>query len=158
MKKIILLTITLIFLLPSCITRKACERKFPSIEHDSISFVTNTVTVYRDTTVYIKLPGDTVYESIPIGEGVSVLKTPFAKSYAWVKDGRLEHRVEQEDTVINRIFNGAIRIKEKSEKLKTKVENNKNANHLFDSSFIKSSIKIFIIFMVLILVLRMIRK
>lgn len=107
--KQLFLVVLLSILASSCITRKACERRFPLTGYDSISVVTNTVTTYRDTTIYIHLPGDTVYRSIGVDEGVSELKLPMARSLAWVKDGRLEHRLERRDTVIQKGLPDAIK-------------------------------------------------
>lgn len=93
----------------SCVTRKACEKRFPPIEKDSVRIVRETVTTIRDTTIYITLKGDTVFRSIPMGQGVSKLETPFAISYASVRDGRLNHRLEQRDTAVGVTIKGAVK-------------------------------------------------
>lgn len=112
--KLLLLMVLLSFIASSCITRKACDRRYSPISYDSVSVVTHTVTTYRDTTIYIHLPGDTVYKSIGLNEGVSELQTSFAKSYAWVKDGKLEHKLEQKDSIMQNKIDDGIKITEKS--------------------------------------------
>lgn len=104
MKRYSLLTLILItlVLLTSCVTRQACERKFPTVASDSTRIITNTVTSYRDTTIYIHLAGDTVYKSVKPDGGVSRLSTPMATSYAWLSNGQLKHRLVQKDTTIRK--------------------------------------------------------
>lgn len=104
------LIIPAMLLLTSCVTRKACERRFPAREYDSSTVVTNTVTVYRDTTIYITLHGDTVYESVPVDK-VSRLKTPLARSVAWIEGGKLKHVMVQKDTTLAQTLKGAITMK-----------------------------------------------
>lgn len=93
----------------SCVTKKACDRKFPLNEKDSVTTVTNTVTVLRDTTIYITLAGDTVFKATNPGQGVNEISTPLAHSYAWVKDGKLQHRLEQKDTVVSCLLRDALK-------------------------------------------------
>ncbi len=114
----------LISLLTACVTKQKCERKFPA--RDSIVTTVNTVTVIRDTTIYLEIPGDTVFISVPMVEGeVSKLNTPMAISYAWVLSGKLNHRLEQRDTVVPKHIVGALKstIEASSkEAVKTQVE------------------------------------
>lgn len=91
----------------SCVTRKACERKFPVV--DSVRVVSRTVTVYRDTVVYVEVPGDTVWRVSDTLDGISTLRTPLAQSYALVKDGRLWHRLEQRDSTVPVVLKGALK-------------------------------------------------
>lgn len=107
MKKILCLS-ALAFLMVSCVTRKTCERKFQAYQADSVLTVTNIVTVIRDTTIYVRLPGDTVFETVPIDD-VSILSTGMATSSAWVKDGKLKHKLETRDTSIGVQFRGALK-------------------------------------------------
>lgn len=106
---LLLVVVVLSILCSSCITRRACERRFPPITYDSVSVVMNTVTIYRDTTIYVHLPGDTVDQSIRVDEGISELRTPNAKSYAWVINGILKHKLEQRDTAILQNIRGALK-------------------------------------------------
>lgn len=125
---IILLLVTIIA--SSCITRKACERRFPTLIHDSTQIVTNTITVYRDTTLYIHIPGDTVFKSINIDEGVSLIKTPYTTSYAWVTDGILKHKLEQKDTAVLQNIKGALRTTTKDQQYNKTIERVKYVNKL----------------------------
>lgn len=106
-------TITLILLTLSfwsCVTREACERKFPNNRTDSFREIKNTITTIRDTTVFLQIPGDTVFESVPAsGNESSNLKTSLAISAAWIEDGKLNHRLEQKDTSVASNIKGAIK-------------------------------------------------
>ncbi len=119
MKLYILIILTF---LTSCATRKMCDRKFPA----GVNTTVNTVTVIRDTTIYIEIPGDTVFQSVPVVEGeVSKLNTPLALSYAWVVGGKLNHRLVQKDTVVPSTVKGALKtsIKEAQvQEVKTRIE------------------------------------
>lgn len=106
-----------------CVTRKACDRKFPDKEKDSVSVVSTTVTVIRDTTIYIQIPGDTVYTSVPVSNNeLSILNTSMATSEAWIRDGKLNHRLEQKDTVVASTLKGAL-------KTTREVESKKEVTH-----------------------------
>lgn len=119
--KAIKLLIIISIMLPAtgCVTRKACERKFPPetmiIRKDSI--IRETKTVYRDTTIYYQLPGDTVIDSIPIEkttEGsiiakTSTLKTSLAESRAWIQNDKMHHTLIQNDTLLQIKLKDAIR-------------------------------------------------
>lgn len=109
MKKLTWLLI-LTILTASCITRKACERRFPGTGKDSTSLVSSTQTIIRDTTIYVLLSGDTVFSSIPAKTGeISLLSTPLSSSTAWVTNGKLNHRLQQKDTLIASTIKGALK-------------------------------------------------
>lgn len=119
--KAIKLLIIISIMLPAtgCVTRKACERKFPPetmiIRKDSI--IRETKTVYRDTTIYYQLPGDTLVDSVYIvitkdGNIIvkpSNLKTSLAESWAWVQNNKLHHKLIQNDTLLQFTLKDAIR-------------------------------------------------
>ena len=76
-----------------CVTQKRCLDKFPP---DTITKIeTKTVIEYRDTTVFVHLPGDSVFVNVPIPiiEPLNIPKLtarlPLARSSAWVDDGLL---------------------------------------------------------------------
>lgn len=70
MKKIISALI-LASLLSSCVTRRACERRFTDLGANvSTTDSTNTLTVIRDTTILVKIPGDTVGTSVLLNDVV----------------------------------------------------------------------------------------
>jgi hypothetical protein len=103
-------------LLSGCVTQKRCDQKFPPQLITSDSVITNTITIYRDTTIYVYLPGDTVYDTVhvTIENGIansrpSIHETDLAWSKAQVVDGRLIHELIQKDSVLARVIENAIR-------------------------------------------------
>ncbi len=107
MKKIIGV-IVLITILTSCATSARFKKK--PLKGSSVETKTNTVTIIRDTTIYITIPGDTVFHTMPLDDGeVSKLVTPLAFSYAWLNDGKVFHRLEQRDTVVPKNIKGALK-------------------------------------------------
>jgi hypothetical protein len=127
MKHLIILT-ALILTFSSCITQRRCNQKFPP----QTSTITETITetVYRDTIIYIQLPpeiitspGDTVYINKVTGlqySDRSILRTSFALSWAQVVNGVLRHELQQNDTLISRAIQDAV--KEKSITVETVKE------------------------------------
>lgn len=106
-------------MLASCTTQKRCNQKFPPetkiIRTDSI--INTTKTVYRDTIVYIHIPGEVQYstDTVIIKDGIiqspkNHLTTSFAQSWAWVERGRLYHELSQNDTLIRQDIKDAIRV------------------------------------------------
>lgn len=103
--------ITLILLiLSSCITRKACDRKFPLAAIDSMKEIIRTVTTYRDTTLFITVKGDTVFKELPVNVNeVNRLSTSLSMSEAWINNGKLKHRLVQKDTIIPATVKNALK-------------------------------------------------
>jgi hypothetical protein len=100
----------------SCATQKRCNKKYPPQVITSDSVITNTITIYRDTTIYVYLPGDTVRDTIEVvvKEGIansrpSIHETDLSWSKAQVVDGRLIHELIQKDSVLARVIDNAIR-------------------------------------------------
>ncbi len=90
-------------------TRERCERKYPA-GTGSVSTTVNTISTIRDTTIYVWVPGDTVFQWVAVSDtAVSSLNTPLAHSSAWIRDGRLNHRLEQRDTIISKTIEGALK-------------------------------------------------
>lgn len=112
-----------------CVTRKACDRKFPDKEKDSVSLVSTTVTVIRDTTIYIQIPGDTVFKSVNASDNeLSKLNTSLASSEAWIRDGKLNHRLEQKDTIVASTIKGALKT---TREVESKKEVINHANYIY---------------------------
>lgn len=111
--RLILIFISLL-LLSSCVTERRCARMYPPQERvDSVYLQT---VVYRDTTIFVHLPGDTIRDTIHVEvvNGLiqsqrSQLETQLALSWAQVVDGMLLHELQQKDTTIARIIEQAIR-------------------------------------------------
>lgn len=98
---LLLSMVILITLMPSCSTKRSCEGRKHLNDSDSSFKVTNTVTIIHDTVFNIRLIGDTVYKITKPSNGtISVLTTPLACSYAWIENGKLNHKLQQKDTVI----------------------------------------------------------
>jgi hypothetical protein len=79
--------------LSGCVTQKRCLLKFPP---DTITKIeTHTVTEWRDTTIFVHLPGDSVFVNVPIPvvEPLKIppltARLPLARSTAWVDNGLL---------------------------------------------------------------------
>ena len=102
---------------------------------------TKTVIEYRDTTIYVKVPGKTVIKEVPvyIENGIVnspplYLNVPFAESYSQVINSELISELTQTDTILRiRLENSLkrekileteiIRLKEKRVVLVRKIRN-----------------------------------
>lgn len=80
---------------------------------DSV-IINNTVSVYRDTTIFVRLPGETVYDSIKVpyalnfSTPVNILETKYALSKAWIENSLLRHTLVQKQSEIPATIAGAI--------------------------------------------------
>jgi hypothetical protein len=96
-----------------------CNRETDTayIEH------TNMITIYRDTVISFYLPGEIKRDSvlvyvqkdpdsniICVTSGKSILKTQLATSCAWIEAGKLRHKLEQHDSVMQLKIDNAIKI------------------------------------------------
>lgn len=105
---LLLSILILITLMPSCSTKRSCEGRKHLNDSDSSSMVTNTVTIIHDTVINVKLFGDTVYKvTQPSNNAISELTTPLACSYAWIENGKLNHKLQQKDTIIPALLKNA---------------------------------------------------
>lgn len=103
-------------LMSSCVTQKRCEQKFPQQIITIDSVITKTETIYRDTTIFIELPGDTIRDTITVEviNGISnsrpsIHETDLAWSMAQVVNGFLRHELIQKDSTLARVIENAIR-------------------------------------------------
>lgn len=107
MKKII--PILLLASLASCRPQRTITE---TVIRDSI--ITNTVTQFRDTTLYVTIKGDTIINTILLRQDLttdkSILSTDLARSVAWVEMGRLQHVLYQNDTIVPITIKNAIRL------------------------------------------------
>lgn len=127
-----LLPIILILLISGCVTQRKCDRKYPAQSSVTVkdSIIRTTNTVYRDTTVYVYIKGETKYstDTVYIKNGLAYSKknhlmTSFADSWAWVENGRLYHELIQKDTLIGQKVKDAVRLTwERAERFYTKKE------------------------------------
>ena len=92
---------------------------------------TDTKVEYRDTTIYVTLPGDTVHQTDsilvykdPVTGGLtsapSFLRTKIARSYAQIVNGLLRHELIQEDLELELFIKDAIQ-KHSTHTIETKV-------------------------------------
>ena len=113
MKKVLLIIFATVVV--SCATEKRCLNKFPPREvHDTI---TNNVTIYRDTTIYKEIPGETVVKEVPI-----LLPTPMpeiepvraevdlASAEARILKDKLRLTLIQKDSILEFKIDSAIRV------------------------------------------------
>ena len=114
MKISALIPIIAIILLSGCATQRRCAKKFPPSE--SVKVVTEKVTKYRDTTIYVYLPADTIYSEKIIYETPdgwqtekSTLDMNYSYSTAQVVNGTLKHYLYQKETEIERVIKNAVR-------------------------------------------------
>lgn len=99
-------------LLLSCSMQKYCSKRFPPeiIRKDSIRYIEKVV--YRDTIVYVHVPGEKVVDSAQAdssGKALSVLETSFASSTAIFQDGKLRHTLTQKDSLVETLIKNGIR-------------------------------------------------
>jgi hypothetical protein len=116
--------IFILLLLSGCVTQKRCFDKFPP---DTIT-VTHDTTIFKDTTVYIHLQGDTIFDSVAIPVKVPVYlpytpveaRTSLAYARAWVERRTLKIRLIQLDSIYEFKLDSAIRANKKVV-IKTKI-------------------------------------
>lgn len=78
---------------------------------DSI-IVRETKEIIRDTTIYVHIPGEIVHDSVlvavadSISSPVSILKTKYAISRAWIENSQLKHSLEQVKSDIQQVIQG----------------------------------------------------
>ncbi len=124
-----LLFITLMVLLfSSCVTKRACDRKFPPQE--STTIIRDSVVIFRDTTIFVYMPPKIITQTdtiqITIREGLaesrrSVLHADYSWTWAQVVGGRLRHELHQKDTTIQQTIERAIREAKTTETIETTV-------------------------------------
>jgi len=111
-----IITIIGMLLLSGCVTERACQRKFPPQIITVDSIIQTTETIYRDTTIFVQLPADTVRDTVEVAvlNGISnsrpsIHETDLAWSKAQVINGKLFHELIQKDSVLARVIENAIR-------------------------------------------------
>lgn len=76
------------------------------------SSVKETKETIHDTLIYVNIPGEIVHDSISISVSdsittpVSILKTKYAISRAWIENSRLKHSLEQVKSEIQQVVQG----------------------------------------------------
>jgi hypothetical protein len=109
----------------SCVTQKRCLQKYPPQIVEVERVITEINTVTRDTTVYVHLPGNTifltdtliVFKTDSISSKTSFLETPLAWSEAHIKFNKLFHVLHQKDTTLIFRLQGALKEIDRLEKI-----------------------------------------
>ena len=123
--KTLILIAALALLLTGCVTQDRCLRKFPPEIKEVTKIVTETVTITRDTTIYVRLPAEVVVQTDTvlvdtetglITSKLSRLETSLAWSTAQIRNSRLHHELQQVDTTIEHRLQDAIREVDRLEK------------------------------------------
>ena len=142
-----LVIILLMVLASSCATQQRCFRKFPpEVSIDTIfkEIIKDTI-IYKDTTIYISLPGETVIDSIFISQGivttpVKVLETDLARAEAYYRTPKVYLKLIQKDTTLRIRLDSALRTSKHFEAkyyeiLKKQVQKEKYIPKLYSAAF-----------------------
>lgn len=98
--KQIFISFLFVLTISSCVTRKTCRRKDAAGTAITSKELLKTLITYKDTTILIKIKGDTTSDTIILKNGLNRLSTPLAISIVDFKNGILKHRLIQKDTLI----------------------------------------------------------
>lgn len=112
----------LILLLSSCVTQNRCLKKYPPPLPDT-NVEIREIIKYRDTTIYVFLPADTIRttDTIMIGTNGLInyplhrLDVDYAYSTVQIKNSKLEHKLYQKESVIKQVINNAVKELSKTE-------------------------------------------
>jgi hypothetical protein len=107
--------------LSSCVTQRRCLEKFPPLPPDTLTVCTTT---YRDTTVYVPMPADTVRDSIPVqlpcpqaanykSDAVRAVGK-YATAAAWLESGQLKIHMTMNDVKLQLTIDSAIKANTKT--------------------------------------------
>jgi hypothetical protein len=112
-----LIVFLILLILSSCVTQKRCYLKFPpTVDTIKITIIKDSI-IYRDTTIFIKLPGELRIDSVEIPcpdvpgyipEKVFA-ETSLAKASAWWQFPNIRLELIQKDTTIERRLDNAIK-------------------------------------------------
>ena len=151
--------ILIILLSTSCLTTKKIERncaefvkicEVPIKTEVMVIEATKTEIVYKDTIVYIELPGKEIIKEVPvyIHEGLVnsdpvIMETDLCKSTSQVRDSELIAELMQKDTTIQQELDNALKTIRvlNTEKWKTETENTITITE--NSNFANFTIKVF---------------
>lgn len=104
-----------VFLAPACNMERWCATNYPPEEKPPETIITTKDSViYRDTTVYIHLPGqtDTAYIDVPCQKAyisdTAIAETELAKAWAWMQWRKINLVLIQKDTTITQRLDSAI--------------------------------------------------
>lgn len=118
MKKLTILLLT-ILLLSGCVTAKKCSQKFPP---ETVTIIKDSIrekTTYRDTTIFIRLEGETrmIYDTLYVNNSIVhykslIAETKYATARAWVALNRINLTLSDKDTTLEIRLKNALESKE----------------------------------------------
>lgn len=117
-KTIVSLAIAALFLTLSCATRRRCMEKFPVVSNTLRIITTRDSIVVRDTTVFIKIPGEIVHDSVPIPcppppasyiPDTAYAETSLTYAKAWWRYPVIKLLLVQKDTTIEQRLDSALK-------------------------------------------------
>ena len=116
----------------SCLTVRKIEKNcdlftkvcVTEVQKDTVTkTVIKTEVVYRDTTIYINIPGETVIKEVPVyikngiaDSELSILQVPYSISHAQVINSKLSHELVQTDTIVRVKLENALKVVKTQEK------------------------------------------
>ena len=108
--------------LTACTTQRRCFNKYPP-PPPSTTTITETVTITRDTTIYIRVAADTITQTDTVKIGVDGLinypkqrlDVKHAWSVVWIENSRLQHTLYQKEAELAATIKDAISKAETSE-------------------------------------------
>lgn len=117
-----LLIILIALTLTACTTQRRCFDKFPP-PPPSTTTITETVTITRDTTIYIRIAADTITQTDTVRIGIDGLisypkhrlDVKHAWSVVWIENSRLQHTLFQKEAELAETIKDAISKVETSE-------------------------------------------
>lgn len=116
--KFILTVFALSILLSSCVTQKACLRKFPNSADTVKIVILKDSIVFRDTTLFITLPEVVKYDTVVIPcpppppsyvPDTAKAETDFAKAQAWYDYPMIRLRLYQKRSILEVKLDSAIK-------------------------------------------------
>ena len=113
-----LITIILLLSAASCITQKKCLQRFPPVVQTEIVTQVRDTIIYKDTTVFVTLPGNVIRDSViipcpeptrPVRIDTARAETSLAEAKAWWSPPRIMLELIQKDTTIELRLENAIK-------------------------------------------------
>lgn len=117
MKNVLNIVLAIFFVTTSCVTERKCLQKFPC-GSDTIQVTTvKDSVVYRDTTIFVTIKGETRIDSvfIPCPEVAGYVpdtvkvETNYAKAWAWWQFPNIRLKLEDKDTTLRFQLDNAVR-------------------------------------------------
>ena len=117
----------------SCVTQRRCYEKFPpKVSTDSVYYeVVRDSLIYRDTTIVVEIPGETLIDSIYLNPDHGIesvhsdtltLETEYARAEAYYKTPSIHLTLEQKDIYFQVKLDSIIRLEMHWKEMYTKIE------------------------------------